>query len=60
MKKKDERLQIRVEPKQMKFLRDYSSRRNITISKMMRDFIDWLMRRDQQEGSNGDTGTEKD
>jgi len=56
--KKEERLQIRVESEQLEFLRTYASKKNITISKMVRDFIDWLMRRDkQQEDSSGTPGT---
>jgi len=48
---KNRRLQIRVEPRHMEFLKEYSSKKNITISRMMRDFIDWLIRR-ESEGSS--------
>ena len=51
--RKEERLQIRVEAEQMEFLRAYAARRNITISRMVRDFIDWLKRREDHEGNSG-------
>ena len=51
--KKNERLQVRVEPAQLEFLRKYSAENNITISQMMRDFIDWLERR--EGGPSGDS-----
>lgn len=46
--RKDERLQVRVSAEQAEFLRDYSARKHITISQMMRDFINWLRRREQE------------
>ncbi len=57
--KKEERLQVRVDAKQLEFLKEYAARRNITISRMMRDFIDWLIKRDtkQQEAQGGTSGT---
>jgi hypothetical protein len=45
--RKNDRLQIRVSEEQSKFLRDYSKRNDITISQMMRDFINWLIRKEQ-------------
>ena len=57
--KKEERLQIRVEAKQLKFLREYSEKKNITISVMVRDFIDWLMKKERRdnEDTDGTQGT---
>jgi hypothetical protein len=54
--KKDERLQIRVSAEQYQFLRDYASRNDITISRMMRDFIDWLIRKERKrdDGAQGE------
>ena len=57
--KKEERLQIRVEAKQLKFLREYSEKKNITISVTVRDFIDWLMKKERRdnEDTDGTQGT---
>lgn len=54
--KKGERLQIRVTADQARFLKSYSASKNITISQMMRDFIDWLQRREQEKahGTQGE------
>lgn len=57
--KKDERLQVRVSAEQAEFLREYSASRNITISQMMRDFINWLLRREQEKW-NGPQRAEED
>ena len=55
--KKEARLQIRVSPRQMEFLREYSSSKNITISRMIRDFIDWLSSKESKKEAdvNGNT-----
>lgn len=53
--KKDERLQIRVTADQAEFLKSYAADKKITISQMVRDFINWLKRR-EQENSNGTQG----
>ena len=50
--RKDARLQIRVSPKQMEFLKGYSNHNNITISRMIRDFIDWLSEKELAESSS--------
>jgi len=53
--KKDERLQIRVTAEEASFLKDYSTSKKITISQMVRDFIRWLMQKEQEteDGSQG-------
>lgn len=51
--KKDERLQVRVTSEQAAFLKSYAAAKKLTISQMMRDFIDWLKKREQERGSNG-------
>ncbi len=53
--KKDERLQIRVTADQSAFLKDYAASNNITISQMVRDFINWLKKK-EQERSDGAQG----
>jgi hypothetical protein len=53
--KKDERLQIRVTAEQAAFLKDYSAAKKITISQMVRDFVRWLMQK-EQEGDDGSPG----
>ena len=52
--KKDERLQIRVTADQAEFLKNYSAAKKITISQMLRDFINWL--RQREEKANGPQG----
>ena len=37
--KKDERLQVRVTSEQAAFLKSYAADKSLTISQMMRDFI---------------------
>ena len=55
--KKDERLQIRVTSDQAAFLRDYAATKKITISQMVRDFINWLKKKEQEKshGAQGDS-----
>lgn len=53
--RKDERLQIRVTADQAEFLKTYAAAKKITISQMVRDFINWLKRREQERG-HGDQG----
>jgi uncharacterized protein (DUF1778 family) len=51
--KKDERLQVRVTSEQAAFLKSYAANKSLTISQMMRDFINWLKKREQERGGNG-------
>ena len=51
--KKDERLQVRVTSEQAAFLKSYAADKSLTISQMMRDFIDWLKKREQMRGNDG-------
>lgn len=52
--RKTERLQIRLTEEQAEFIKHYSVSKNITISQMMRDFINWLKKK--EEKVNGDQG----
>lgn len=51
--KKDERLQVRVTSEQAAFLKSYAADKSLTISQMMRDFINWLKKREQMRGNDG-------
>jgi len=51
--KKDERLQVRVTAEQAAFLKSYAAAKKLTISQMMRDFINWLKKREQVRGDDG-------
>lgn len=51
--KKDERLQVRVTAEQAAFLKSYAASKKLTISQMMRDFINWLKKREQVRGDDG-------
>jgi hypothetical protein len=48
---KARRLQVRIAEDQHEFLRAYAERHNLSISLMVRDFIEWLKRREAQSGS---------
>ena len=51
--KKDERLQVRVTSEQAAFLKRYAATKKLTISQMMRDFINWLKKREQERDEDG-------
>lgn len=51
MAKKTGRLQVRLEKDDLLFLHGYAERHGLTISQMVRDFIDWLRRREENDGS---------
>jgi predicted DNA binding CopG/RHH family protein len=52
MGKKSARLQVRLEEEDVKFLHGYAERHGLTISQMIRDFIDWLRRREESSGTS--------
>ncbi len=47
---KTRRLQVRVAEDQRDFLLEYSLRHGVSISLMIRDFIEWLKKREGQGG----------
>jgi|SaaInlStandDraft_3_1057020.scaffolds.fasta_scaffold02553_6 hypothetical protein len=52
MGKKSRRLQVRLEGEDHDFLLLYAERNGLTISQMVRDFIQWLKRREESDGSS--------
>lgn len=42
---KDDRIIVRVDSVRKKFIKDYATARNLTVSKIFRDWIDWLQER---------------
>ena len=51
MAKKTHHLQVRIPEDQHRFFLEYAERNGITISLMIRDFIDWLKRREEASGT---------
>jgi antitoxin component of RelBE/YafQ-DinJ toxin-antitoxin module len=45
---KTDRIQVRVDEERKKWLNDYTKKKNITISRVFRDFIDWLRSRERE------------
>lgn len=39
---KDEKIQIRIAAKDKKWLKEYVSKKNLTMSKVFVDFVEWL------------------
>ena len=58
MKNKTDRLQVRLDSSQLAFLRAYSAKHRITISRMIRDFIEWLKKREDE--ANGTSEENED
>jgi hypothetical protein len=48
---KDKRLQVRLTEDDHIFLHEYADRNGLSISQMIRDFIEWLKRREKNNGS---------
>jgi uncharacterized protein (DUF1778 family) len=48
---KEKRLQVRVTDEQLAFLRTYAEVHDLSISQMVRDFIEWLKKREAQSGT---------
>lgn len=48
---KDAKIQIRISSTTKKWLKQYATDNNVTISKIFTDFIDWLKKR--EEAKNG-------
>lgn len=46
--KKDSRIQFRCEEDDKTFLKNYAKKHNLALSKIFRDFINWLRKRDEQ------------
>ncbi len=44
--RKEERIQIRIDPDRKEFLKAYADKRGVTISKIFTDLVDWLIRRE--------------
>lgn len=42
---KDDRIIVRVDSVRKKFIKDYAETKNLTVSKIFRDWIDWLQER---------------
>ena len=51
--KKEATLQVRILEADKKWFKRYSERRQITMSRMVTDWITWLRDRDQREDHNG-------
>lgn len=52
---KTRRLQVRVAEDQYSFLNEYSTRHGVSISLMIRDFIEWLEKREREAQSGRST-----
>ena len=52
MAKKTHRLQVRVPEEYHLFLQEYAERNGVTTSQIIRDFIDWLKRRERANGTS--------
>lgn len=48
---KDKRLQVRLTEDDHHFLHEYADKNGLSISQMIRDFIEWLKRREKGNGS---------
>lgn len=46
---KDDRIIIRVDSVRKKFIKEYATNKNLTVSKIFRDWIDWLRQRTKDE-----------
>jgi len=46
---KDDKIIIRVDSDKKKFLKGYAMRKGTTVSKIFRDWIDWLINREKNE-----------
>lgn len=42
---KDDRIIVRVDSVRKKFIKNYAENKNLTVSKIFRDWIDWLQER---------------
>lgn len=47
---KDTKIQIRIKSSTKKWLKDYASDKNITISKIFVDFVEWLKDKETKNG----------
>jgi hypothetical protein len=55
--RKDDRIQVRIDPNRKEFLREYAERKDVTISKIFMDFVDWLIRRERSDRTQEENGT---
>ena len=55
--RKEDRIQVRIDPDRKEFLKAYAEKRGVTISKIFIDLVDWLIRRenlsDRTQEENG-------
>ena len=47
---KDTKIQIRIQSETKKWLKDYAKRKNLTISKIFVDFVEWLKDKETKNG----------
>ena len=47
---KDAKIQIRIDSKTKQWLKDYANDKNLTISRIFVDFVEWLKNRETKNG----------